>query len=95
MVDIVSDENGYVLEDHDIINIADVLKVIQHPKTRTVPISMRTSKPDMTYPAETEPRALLSCGHALSNMLNLLFTIPQQLINILIFLVQLAYSNSR
>ncbi|CAG2231354.1 unnamed protein product [Mytilus edulis] len=49
-----------------ITNELDILKVVKHPKSRIIPDSLCTTQPDMTNEDETEPRLLLSCGHAIA-----------------------------
>lgn len=65
-VDIVSDKRGNIFMAEDIItNESDILKVVKHPESRNIPDTLHTTLPDMTNEDETEPRLLLSCGHAI------------------------------
>lgn len=46
-----------------------MFKVVRHPNAREIPPNLQTTLLDITYEGETEPRALLSCGHAMGKFI--------------------------
>lgn len=65
-IDIVSELYGITHENDEKLDTTNVLQVVRHPNARIIPTHLSTTVPDSTYPGETEPRALLSCGHAMA-----------------------------
>lgn len=67
-IDIVSETYGFIHEDDDVLDITKELRVVKHPYKRKIPRRMRTELLDITDSTETDPRVLLSCGHAMGTL---------------------------